>query len=100
MSRLPQRSATAWASFWIFSGSLRSIGAIVADAACGVDPLLDLLERRGAAGGQDDVGAGRGQRFGGGGADAAAGAGDERELAVERLGRFGHAAPLAACDQT
>ena len=71
-------------------GELRDIVAVVEvhrrdrrAAAGGVDPLLDLLERRRAAGGQDDVRAGRGQRLGGGGADAAAGAGDERELAVK-----------------
>ena len=55
-------------------------------AAAGVvDALLDLLERAGGAGDQDDMGAGRGERFGGRRADAAAGAGDERELAGEWL---------------
>ena len=52
-------------------------------------------------GDEDDVRAGRGERFGGGGADAAAGAGDERELAGEWL-RIGHGAAssgLAAGDQ-
>ena len=52
-------------------------------AAGGVDRFLDRFERRRGARGEDDVRAGRGQRFGGRGADAAAGAGDERELAGE-----------------
>ena len=51
-------------------------------AAAGVvDPLLDLLERRGGAGDEDHVRAGRGKRFRGRRANAAAGAGDQRELA-------------------
>ncbi len=100
MSRLPQRSATAWASFWIFSASLRSIGAIVAVPPAAWIRSSTCSSAWARARGEDDMRAGRGQRFGGGGADAAAGAGDERELAVERLRRFGHAAPLAACDET
>ena len=45
-----------------------------------VDRILDLLEPAGGARGEDDMRAGRGQRLGGGGADAAARAGDEGEL--------------------
>ena len=53
------------------------------------------------AGNEDDVRAGRGERFGGGGADAAAGAGDERK-APGKWFRIGHGAAssgLAARDQ-
>ena len=45
-SSFSQRSATATASLPINSPSVRSSGAIVADAAGFVDALLDLFERR------------------------------------------------------
>ena len=89
MSSFSQRSATAPASLPMLSPSVRSSGAMVARPAGRVDPLLDLLERAGGAGDEDDVGAGRGERLGGRGADAAAGAGDQRELAGKGL-RIGH----------
>ena len=62
MSRLPQRSATAWASLAIFSLIVevhRRDGRV---AAGGVNALLDLLERVRGARGQDDVRAGGGER--------------------------------------
>ena len=80
MSSLPQRSrhrdrelADGFAVGEVERGDGRA-------TAGRVDSLLDLLQRGGGPGDEDDVRAGRGKRFGGGRADAAAGAGDEREL--------------------
>ena len=50
-----------------------------------MDAVLDLLERLGGAGDEDDVSAGRGQRLGGFRADAAAGAGDERDAGASEV---------------
>ncbi len=83
MSSCSQRSATAAASLPI-DVAVGEVERRDGRAAAGVvDALLDLFERARGAGDQDDVGAGGGERFGGRGADAAAGAGDERELARE-----------------
>ena len=65
--------------------SVRSSGAIVALPPAAWIALLDRLERPRGARGEDDMRAGRAQRFGGRGADPAAGAGDKRELAREGL---------------
>jgi hypothetical protein len=54
-------------------------------SAGGVDAVLDFLQRLGGAGDEDDVRALSGERFGGGGPDAAACAGDKRKLAGERF---------------
>ena len=81
MSSFSQRSATAPREL----ADAVAVGEVERrdrrGAAGRVDALLDLLERRGGAGDEDDVRAGRGERLGGRRADAAAGAGDERELA-------------------
>ena len=58
-----------------------------------VNAFLDLLERGRGSCYQDNVGAALGESFGGRRADAAAGAGDERELAREWL-RISHARSL------
>ena len=65
----------------MLSPSVRSRGAIVALSAGGVDSFFDLLERGCRTGDEDDVGARGRQRLRSRGADAAAGAGDNRELA-------------------
>ena len=95
MSSASQRSATAAASLAIDSLSVRSSGAMVAVPPASWMRSSTVLERAGGAGHQDDVGAGRGERFGGRGADAAAGAGDERKLAGEEAW---HSAMDVECD--
>ena len=95
MSSFSQRSATAPASLPIEF----AVGEVERGdgraAAGGVNPLLDLLQRGGGAGDEDDMRAGRGKRFGGRRADAAAGAGDKRQLSVKGL-RIAHGPRLAA----
>ena len=58
-----------------------------------VDVLLDILQRLGGSRDEYDMGAGRGDRFGSGGANAATGACDKRQLAGEGL-RITHEARL------
>ena len=85
MSRLPQRSADRLRQLADVSPSVRSSGAMVAVPPAAWMRSSTCFERLGGAGGEDDVGAGRGERFGGRRANAAAGAGDKRELAVKRF---------------
>ena len=85
MSSASQRSATAAASLAI-EFAVGEVERGDGRAAAGfVDAVLDRFERARRSGDEDDMGAGGAERFGGRRADAAAGAGDERELSGEGL---------------
>ena len=84
MSSASQRPLIASASFAMLSLSVRSSGAIVAAPPASWIRVLDRFEPGRGARGQDDVRALGGERFGGRGADAPAGARDERQLAFKR----------------
>ena len=71
----------------MLSVSVRSSGAIVALPPAAKIASSTSSSSVGGARGQHDMRAARGQRLGGGGADAAAGAGDERDLVGKRLVR-------------